>query len=81
MAATDGPFGFKRLPYSLVKQWAVSQASVRLGVLEVRKWKKGVKTAPAASKCAEYPFVTGWVLVSDDCLLNLHHCCKKSNVQ
>ena len=89
VVATDGPFGFKRLPYGLVKQWAVSgcttedrtQAAVRLGVLEVRKWKKGVKIAPAASKCAEYPFVTGWVLVSDDCLLNLHHCCKKSNVQ
>ena len=89
VAATEGAFGFKRIPCSLVKQWAVSgraaedrtQAQVKLGVLEVRKWKNGVKAPAAQFKSAEHPFVTGWVLVSDTCLLSLHHCCKKENVR
>ena len=89
VAATEGAFGFKRIPCSLVKQWAVSgraaedrtQAQVKLGVLEVRKWKNGVKAPAAQLKSAEHPFVTGWVLVSDACLLSLHHCCKKENVR
>ena len=89
VAATEGAFGFKRIPCSLVKQWAVSgraaedrtQAQVKLGVLEVRKWKNGVKAPAAQLKSAEHPFVTGWVLVSDTCLLSLHHCCKKENVR
>ena len=89
VAATEGAFGFKRIPCSLVKQWAVSgraaedrtQAQVKLGVLEVRKWKSGVKAPAAQFKSAEHPFVTGWVLVSDTCLLSLHHCCKKENVR
>ena len=89
VVATEGSFGFKRIPCSLVKRWAVSgravedrtRAPVKLGVLEVRKWKSGIEAPAALFKSAEHPFVTGWVLVSDTCLLSLHHCCKKENVQ